>query len=271
MKITIVVDNYVSKRGFIAEHGFSLLLETESEKILFDTGQGYALKHNLDLLGIKLSDIDKIILSHGHDDHTGGLHFFIDESIFPMIIAHPDVVYEKFKISKGKKSSIGLKFDLSRFKNVMYENGLMNLSKNIIFSGEVPEENQWELEETVYFRLKNDFLEKDPFTDDISLYIRTSKGLLVITGCAHSGIINIINYGMKVSGEKKLYGILGGMHLKNASQKRIKQTISKLSEFNPSFISVSHCTGFDAGVMLKEAFSNKVVFTSAGDEFEFIG
>ncbi len=270
MKITVAVDNCVSRRNFIAEHGFSLLIETGKEKILLDTGQGYALKHNLEILGTNLSDISKIILSHGHDDHTGGLYFFGKENIFPEIIAHPDIIYDKFKISGDNKSNIGLKYDLSVFDNVFYSRRPVKITENIIFSGEVPKENRWELEETQYFREINGKLEKDPFTDDISLYVGTRDGLLVLTGCAHSGIINIIKYGMKITDEKKLFGVLGGMHLKNASQRRIEKTIEELSNFKPEFISVSHCTGINAGISLKKYFGDKVVFTGAGDKFEFI-
>ncbi len=270
MKIIIVVDNYVSKRNFVAEHGFSILIETEKEKILLDTGQGYALKHNLKLLGASLSEISKIILSHGHNDHTGGLHFFIEENIFPEIIAHPDVIYPKFKISGDMKNNIGLKYDLSTFDKVIYSTEPVKIAEGIIFSGEVPKENRWELEETKYFREKDSTLKKDPFSDDTSLFVKTNKGLLVLTGCAHSGIINIIKYGIKLTNEQKLLGIIGGMHLKNASRKRIKKTIEELSNFKPEFVSVSHCTGIDAGILLKKYFGNNVIFTSIGDNFEFI-
>jgi 7,8-dihydropterin-6-yl-methyl-4-(beta-D-ribofuranosyl)aminobenzene 5'-phosphate synthase len=98
MKLTILVDNYVTQRNFLAEHGFSILIEDEGERILFDTGQGLALLHNMNLLGLELKDIDKIILSHGHDDHTGGLKFFVDGNVYPQLIAHPDVAYTKFRV-----------------------------------------------------------------------------------------------------------------------------------------------------------------------------
>jgi len=266
MKITVLVDNYITKRNFIAEHGFSLLIETNGGKILFDTGQGYALKNNLDVLKIDPHGIDFIVLSHGHDDHTGGLKFFIEEKVFPRIIAHPDVVLPKYKVESGKKENIGLKYSLGIFHPEFFK-GPRALDEKIVFSGEVPKVNQWELEETKYFREVNEQLEKDPFTDDVSLFVPTNKGLVVLTGCAHSGIINIIQYGLEITHSDHLRGIIGGMHLKNASQKRIEKTVSILKELNPEFITVSHCTGLEAGVVFKSVLKDKVIFTSVGMSF----
>ncbi len=266
MKITVLVDNYITKRNFIAEHGFSLLIETNGKKILFDTGQGYALKNNLDVLGINVRNIRYIILSHGHDDHTGGLKFFIEEKVFSRIIAHPDVVFPKYKIESGKKENIGLKYSLDVFHPEFFK-GLRALDGKIVFSGEVPKVNRWELEETKYFRKVNDNLEQDPFTDDVSLFIPTDKGLVVLTGCAHSGIINIVQYGLKVTHSDRLRGIIGGMHLKSASQKRIERTVSILNDLNPEFITISHCTGLEAGVVFKSGLKDKVIFTSVGMSF----
>jgi 7,8-dihydropterin-6-yl-methyl-4-(beta-D-ribofuranosyl)aminobenzene 5'-phosphate synthase len=122
------------------------------------------------------------------------------------------------------KKSIGLNVPVDEFKKV-FTKRTFQVSEYIIFSGEVPKENKWELEETTYFREKDGELEKDPFADDISLYIPLKEGLLILTGCAHSGIINIIRYGFEVTHTEKLYGIIGGMHLKNASENRIERTL----------------------------------------------
>ncbi len=268
MKITIVVDNYVTKRDFLAEHGFSLLIEDKDGKYLFDTGQGMALLHNMNLLGTEPGDINKIILSHGHDDHTGGLKFFIEKGIFPELIVHPDVIYPKLKIQGEVKKDIGLKVTLDGFK-LRFSKEPLNINEHIVFSGEVPKPNQWELEETAYFREASGKIQKDPFTDDISLYVKLDKGLLVITGCAHSGIINIIQHGMKITGVNKLYGVIGGMHLKNASSGRLDKTVRHLLKFNPRFVTVSHCTGLVAGSILRREMGDKVVFTDVGKRFLF--
>jgi len=266
MKITVLVDNYVTKRNFLAEHGFSLFIESNSKKILFDTGQGYALRNNLNVLKIDPHIIDFIVLSHGHDDHTGGLKFFIEDKIFPRIVAHPDVIFPKYKVEANKKQNIGLKYSLNNFHPEFFEKP-QSLEEGIIFSGEVPKRNQWELEETKYFREVNGQLEKDPFKDDISLFVPSDKGLVVLTGCAHSGIINIIQYGLEVTHSDRLRGIIGGMHLKNASQKRIEKTADILKELDPEFITVSHCTGLEAGVIFKNVLKDEVIFTSVGMAF----
>jgi 7,8-dihydropterin-6-yl-methyl-4-(beta-D-ribofuranosyl)aminobenzene 5'-phosphate synthase len=270
MKIRILVDNYVSQRSFLAEHGFSVLIEDEGEKILFDTGQGFVLLHNLNLLGLKLTDIDRIILSHGHDDHTGGLNFFVKAVVYPELVAHPDVVYPKYKFANGVKENIGLKVALDGFKNV-FKREAFEINKHIIFSGEVPKLKKWELEETQYFRDENGKLERDPFTDDTSLYISLKKGLLVVTGCAHSGIINIIDYGFAITHTDRLYGIIGGMHLKDASEERIEKTVELISQLSPEIVTISHCTGTAAGCLFRSKLGRKVVFTDVGREFTIEG
>ena len=269
MKITILVDNYVTKRNFIAEHGFSALIEDGEKRILFDTGQGYALMHNLKVKNIDPKTIKMVILSHGHDDHTGGLEAFYKENNEFELIAHPDVVYPKFKIMGEVKQNIGLKIGLSKF-NKHFSKVPFAITPYLIFSGEVPKINQWELEEKSYYREKNGKLEKDPFTDDVSLFIPLKdKKLLVLTGCAHSGIINIIQYGMKVTGMNKLYGVIGGMHLKNASKRRIERTAEMLYEMDPSFITLSHCTGIPAGIEFTKKLKDRVIFTDVSKEFKY--
>ena len=266
MKITVLVDNYVTKRDFLAEHGFSLLIEANGKKILFDTGQRYALKNNLDILGIDTYSISSIVLSHGHDDHTGGLKFFIEDNFFPHIIAYPDIIFPKYKVEANKKQNIGLKYPLDNFHPEFFKEP-RSLDGGIIFSGKVPKTNQWELEETKYFREVFGRLEQDPFSDDVSLFVPTNKGLVILTGCAHSGIINITQYGLEITNSSRLRGIIGGMHLKNASQKRIEKTVEVLRELNPEFVTVSHCTGLEAGVIFKNALKEKVIFTSVGMVF----
>ena len=268
MKIKILVDNYVTNRDFLAEHGFSLLIEDEGKRYLFDSGQGMALLHNLKRIGIKLTDINKIILSHGHDDHTGGLRFFIEQGVFPELIAHPDIIYPKLKIQGQVKKDIGLKMTLDGFKS-KFSKEPFQINDHILFSGEVPKVNEWELEETTYYREKGGKLMRDPFSDDISLYIKLNEGLLILTGCAHSGIINIIQYGMKITGVTKLYGIIGGMHLKNASYKRVNRTVELIAKMDPKFVTVSHCTGLIPGSIFRNKMGDKIIFTDVGKEFNF--
>jgi len=268
MKITILVDNYITKRYFIAEHGFSLLIESGDEKILFDTGQDIALMYNLKAKNINLKSINKIVLSHGHDDHTGGLKRFSRKNNQFKLFAHPAIVYPKFKIRGETKKNIGLKVDLSKFHTKFHKNP-SEISQGIIFSGEVPKTNRWELEETVYYRKVGGKLEKDSFQDDISLYIPLDKGLLILTGCAHSGIINIIQHGLNITKASKLYGIIGGMHLKNASERRIKRTAKLIAEMNPGFVTISHCTGILPGIEFVKKLGKKAIFTGVSSEFNF--
>lgn len=268
MKITIIVDNYTTKRDFIAEHGFSALIETEQQKILFDTGQGRALLHNLKTKGIDPKNIGTIILSHGHYDHAGGIKPFSKKNNQFELFVHPAALHPKYQIIKKLKKHIGLKTNLSEFNTKFYVDPV-EISPGIIYSGEIPKTNKWELTETIYYRKINGKLEKDPFQDDVSLYIITDKGLVVLTGCAHSGIINIVQYGMKITGINNLHGIIGGMHLKNASNKRIERTVQLIAGMDPEFVTISHCTGILPGIEFVKKIGKRVIFTEVSSEFNF--
>ncbi len=268
MKITIIVDNYTTKKDFIAEHGFSALVETGEQNILFDTGQGRALLHNLKIKNIDPKNIEIIVLSHGHYDHTGGIKNFSKKNNQFELFVHPAALYPKYQIIKEVKKSIGMKTNLSGFNTKFYVDPV-EISPGIIYSGEIPKTNKWEQEETMYYRKIKNKLENDPFQDDISLYIIADKGLVVLTGCAHSGIINIINHGMKITGINKLHGIIGGMHLKNASNKRIERTVQLIAGMNPEFVSISHCTGILPGMEFVKKMGERVIFTEVSTEFNF--
>ncbi|MCL4474816.1 MAG: MBL fold metallo-hydrolase [Nitrospirae bacterium] len=200
--VTILVDNTVMElipgsrminriskpsASFIAEHGFAALIETEGKKILVDTGAtGIALEHNLSLIGLTFDNIDIVFLSHGHNDHTGGLH-----KVKGNIITHPDVFYERYLETKE-----GARFDLSSPQTDSFMHKIdffrepVSLAKGVITTGEIERIHQWE--ELKIFRVrKNGKIIDDRIIDDQGVIINTRKGLVIIAGCSHAGIVNL--------------------------------------------------------------------------------
>lgn len=242
MKITILCENASSDVGCLAEWGFSSFIQTKNVNLLFDTGYSEVYKHNAKKTGIELEKTDFIILSHYHRDHTGGLQFHNFKSRKKVII-HPDIL-EKLPRDKSEK----IKND---FKIISSKEPL-EFSQNIFYLGEVPRCNDFE---------KGSFKE-DQMLDDSAIAIKTDKGIVVITGCSHSGICNICEYAKKIT-KQKLYAVIGGFHLFEADQSAINGTIEYFKSEKPSYLLPMHCVDFPTLAKFHTTFGCKKY--SAGD------
>ena len=260
--ITIVVDNSAGE-GLIAEHGLAMLIEDGDSKVLFDTGQGGALANNLDLLGIDLTTIDTLVLSHGHYDHTGALDYVLARNRNMTIYCHPVVVMPRVSIHEpGKPHLIGMpSASKAAFNGAMmreqirWTNSPVKLTEQVGCTGPVPRLNDFEDTGGPFF-LDSEGTKQDLIDDDQSIWIKTPKGLVLILGCCHAGVINTIDYVKKITGETRIHAIIGGMHLKHASDDRLDKTISALQQISPNLIVPCHCTGEKATKALAAAFPN---------------
>ncbi|MFO0753459.1 MAG: MBL fold metallo-hydrolase [Thermodesulfovibrionales bacterium] len=278
--VTILVDNTIMElipgstmisrlskpsASFIAEHGFSALIETEDKKILVDTGAtGIALDHNLGLVGLTVDDIDVVFLSHGHNDHTGGLH-----KVKGKIIAHPDSFFQRYLVPKE-----GVSYDLTsphldpQKHSAEFHKEPVKLSAGVITTGEVPRIHEWE--ELNIFRIKkNDALLSDRVLDDQGIIINTRKGLVVIAGCSHAGIINTIEQAIKVTGVQSVHCVIGGFHLIGPGESKIERTIEELRRLKVQKIVPIHCTGFEAIKRISIAMPNEFEYGTAGCRMSF--
>ncbi|PMP68902.1 MAG: MBL fold metallo-hydrolase [Thermodesulfobacterium geofontis] len=271
MKITVLIENSVGvliPTGLCGEHGLSLWIEHEGYNILFDTGQTGRVVNNAIRLGIDLKRADAIILSHGHYDHTGGLKAvleFIGKSID--IYAHEDI-FSLHYTSLGNRF-IGIPFRKEELEglgaNFKWIKEPREIFPNIWLSGEVPRRTSFEKIDERLCLKKNDKTLPDPLLDDMSLFIKTDQGLVIILGCAHSGIVNIIEHAKEVTGIDKIYAIIGGTHLEPASSKQLEETLVYLARLNFSMLSANHCTGLRVASKLKEIFGNKFRFGTTGE------
>ena len=248
MKITVLTENCAGS-GFLAEHGLSYLIELESEKILFDTGHTDIFIKNAKTLGIDIQkEVNTVVLSHGHWDHGDGLQYIDDKTL----ITHPEVFMKRFR--KNDNSNIGLKLSKSqieqKFKLALKDKPYY-ISDKIVFLGQIPRLNDFEAKTTPFL----DELDTPDFViDDSAIAIIQNNELIVITGCSHSGICNIIEYARKVTGINNVKSVLGGFHLKHKNL-QTKYTINFLKKNNINKIYPSHCTELPALSAFYEEFN----------------
>ncbi len=274
--ITTLVENTSGSPTLYGEWGQSLLVEVDGLRILFDTGPSRHIIDNAKILGIDLSTIDKIVISHGHYDHTGGLKAVLTlikgSGNRPQgieVIAHPDIFQEKHFYLKGLPASkigipdtraeleaLGARFNLSWDP--------VRLTDNIMTTGEVLVSVDYEqIDSTLHIKDAEDYV-PDRLADDLALIIKTEKGLIILLGCAHRGLINTILHVQKIAGVDQIYAVIGGTHLISANKTQLEETVKALHNFNIARLGVSHCTGLKSGAVLAKEFGESFFFNSAG-------
>ena len=278
-KITIVVDNSVptqAPKPFLGEHGLSMLLELGGERLLFDTGQGGAVIHNLGLLGIAPASLDAIALSHGHYDHTGGLAPVLERAGKRLpVYLHERAFGEKYSDSGGTRRFIGMPMRRARLAALGADFHGVGEPRawrpNVWLSGPVPRSTPYETGDA--HLLAPDAASgcdcQDPLEDDMALFCRTPRGLVVIGGCAHSGLVNMVRHGFGVTGCERLHGWIGGTHLGPAGSEQQEATLGQLIEFAPDFVAANHCTGFRMMARLQAAFGERFIPAFVGTEVGF--
>jgi 7,8-dihydropterin-6-yl-methyl-4-(beta-D-ribofuranosyl)aminobenzene 5'-phosphate synthase len=269
IRITTLSEN-TANYGYLAEWGLSILVEVDGLKVLMDTGQSFSAIHNAQLMGIDLTTINRIVLSHGHADHTGGLRELLRVRGEVEIVAHPDIWASKYTRRDGQAQEqfIGIPFTREELENLGAQFKLTKepvyISSNVITTGEIPMVTSYEKIENNLFIKESGVLRQDPMADDQALIIKADFGLVIISGCAHHGIINTIRHAQKLTGNNCVYAVIGGTHLFRASEERIENTISELRQIGVKKLGVSHCTGFHASVRLAQKFGDIFFLNNAG-------
>ena len=278
--ITILCENRAGlTKNIMGEHGFSALVEKDGQKILLDTGQGLGLKPNARTLGIDLSQIDTIVLSHGHYDHTGGLSQLLPFYQKTRIIAHPEVFGPKYSHTKENISKPFNYIGTPVSKDVLMadancelllQKNFQKISEGIFFSGQVPRVTDFEINDKRLKLKEEKGFSEDPLFDDTSLLIETDKGPVILTGCAHSGIVNVMKYFEKTTDHRQFHAVIGGTHLGFLnSEDQLEKTMDAFESYGLDLIAVSHCTGNEASATCYNRFKEKFAFANAGWTMDF--
>ena len=270
VRITTLSEN-TAQLDFLGEWGLSVLVETESCKVLLDTGQSISTVRNADLMGIDLSSIDKIVLSHAHGDHTGGLREVLRRVGKQVeVIAHPDIWIPKYVRFGETNRYVGLPFlreDLESFGAYFtLSRKPYKISDDIMTTGEIEMTTDYETIDDRLYAKKGSRMTPDPLADDLALIVRTGQGLALITGCAHRGIVNTVRHVRKLTGKENIHTIIGGTHLYLSPQERIEKTARELKKLGLQRLGVSHCTGFNASVLLAREFGEVFFLNNAGTQ-----
>lgn len=268
--LTTLSENTAGRPDFMAEWGQSILVQTDGCTVLFDVGGSNVALANADRLGIDLTKIDAIVLSHGHHDHTGGLLDVLKRLGKTRVIGHPaiwDIKYAK-RPQEDKKAFIGIPFAREKLENIGASFELtpdpVSLSDRMMTTGEVEMTTDFEIIERNLLLKEGGRFIQDPLADDLALIVRMDEGLLVVLGCAHRGAINTIRHAQKLTKEARVYAVVGGTHLAPASEERIERTIEELKGIGVQKVGISHCNGFYASVRIAQEFGDKFFLNNAG-------
>ena len=299
VEITILVDNYTDLllaqntptvqrplldygKTLIAEHGLSLLIRVRSGvrtcQFLMDAGStDHALFENAKMIGIDLEGVEEIVVSHGHYDHIGGLDRLLRSSSCRMPVhLHPAAFARRRKI---RPDGSYLDLPVPVRDEISHAGGILHLSKDpslicqqmVMITGEVERTTDFEQGSPVLEAEGKDGFVRDMFRDDQAVVLHLKdKGLIVISGCAHAGIVNTVRYAGEVTGVDSVHAVLGGFHLSGPHfETIIPDTVRSLGEIDPDWIIPMHCTGFTAQVAFREAMPDKFVISTVGTTFRF--
>jgi 7,8-dihydropterin-6-yl-methyl-4-(beta-D-ribofuranosyl)aminobenzene 5'-phosphate synthase len=263
----------------LAEHGLSLLVKVqhgaEKHTILFDTGyNSMGVLHNMAKLAVDTNEMEAIVLSHAHMDHTGSLHPILQKISDPIpLVVHPDAfLYPRFIEEKdGTKRRFPrtlVREELSQRNVELLEskNPTPILNETILVTGEVERTTAFEKGMPNALIERDGSLQRDPVTDDQALVMNLKeKGLVVVSGCSHTGIVNTVCYAKKLTGVEKVHAVLGGFHLSGAFYEKIlDQTINELKALSPAVVVPMHCTGRKAMEQFSREFPSSFVLNSVG-------
>lgn len=273
--ILILVENTSPAPGIVGEYGFSALLEIDGRCLLFDTGSFGALFENARQLQVDLNAVEAVVISHGHFDHTGALQKYLQIYGPKKVYAHSGAFARRPRKTQHGYEEIGCpcsEEDLIKSgAHIEYIDSLTEIFPNVFLSGSIPRHTDYEdVGGFGSFKIKIDGQIKDDLIqDDMALYIRHPKGTIIVSGCAHSGVINTINYAREKLVEPRVLAYIGGTHLMNAAPARLQKTAEALKDIKIEKLIVAHCTGFDAAAYLRQELGENLVKGEAGMGFIF--
>ena len=272
-RVSILVENAALMPGLLGEHGLSMLIEHSGHTLLFDTGQGLALPHNAERLGVAWERVEAIALSHGHYDHTGGLAYALGQAAQARLYLHPAAESAHFSRRGGTLRDIGMPPDVraavkAHAGKVIRTEGPTEMIPGGWVSGGIPRVKQGPPGDSELFA-DAEGTAHDTVPDDQALWMETDEGLVVLLGCAHSGLENTLLHVRAATGEISIAAVIGGMHLAHADPALVEQAADVLKSFGVRRVAPGHCTGLAAQCLLRERFGDGFSSCGAGIPFDF--
>jgi 7,8-dihydropterin-6-yl-methyl-4-(beta-D-ribofuranosyl)aminobenzene 5'-phosphate synthase len=275
-RLTILCENSVGMPfGGVGEHGFACHVETDHGTWLFDTGQGFGLRQNATALGVNLAAVGAIMISHGHYDHTGGLPDALQCTGKIDVHGHPDMFLPRFWGGEGEDQRyIGIPYRRDYLESLgarfQLDTGMKEIGPGIYLTGEIPRRTDFETGDPNMTLVTADGqrLRPDPLRDDLSLVVDTDKGLILVLGCAHAGMVNIMNYVLRELNRDRIHAVIGGTHLGFSSDEQFEKTLAALNDYHIDRLGVSHCTGLDKAARLHHILGERFFFGCVGARLE---
>ena len=261
MKLTVLMDNHTFiDRYFLGEPGVSYLLEDGDTKVLFDVGYSEAFITNAHKLALSLLDVDVVVLSHSHLDHTWGLvpllRLYTEAKIEglpvsrPTLVTHPETLAPRTLDALPQIGSLLSQDELARHFKLQLSRAPVHLTERLVFLGEIERTHAFEAQHPIG-RVVKDGVERDDWViEDSALAYRSPQGLVIITGCSHAGICNIVDHARRVCGEERVVDIIGGLHLLDPPAEQLEGTLAYMASLRPAAVHACHCTDLNAKIAL---------------------
>ena len=270
VRITFLIENRTVRADLATEHGLAVLVEHRGNSVLLDTGASRMLVRNADVLGVDFSKLSAVALSHGHCDHTGGLDAVLEAAPPDApVYAHPSALAKRYAVRAGEAPrEIGFRgSDLAR-NRVRLSRDPVELAPGVLLTGQVPRTTDFE-DTGGPFYLDPEGREPDLILDDQTLLVTTEDGNVLVSGCAHSGIVNTVLRAADITGDDRFIAVVGGFHLAAASRERLSRTVLAFREMGVVRVGPVHCTGSFACSILAGEFGDRFLRCAAGTVLEF--
>lgn len=260
-KITTLVENLAYNRGLQAEHGLSLLIEAGDKLVLFDTGASDLFIRNAEILGIDLSKVDYLVLSHGHSDHTGGTKQFLKLNPHAKIVCKKEALQKKYKDERENGFKNAEQFDEDR---IWLVDSTTEIVPGVHVLPQIKITDKSETHFDHFYTVKDGDIVPDTFEDELALVLTDAKTISVLSSCSHRGITNVLRSAFETFPEKNLNVLIGGFHIHNAGEDKFNQISIYLGRKLPKRLGICHCTGIDNYARFHQEFSTRVFYNYTG-------